>query len=142
MTIVASLPGVTAVSTPNALIDTLLDAPGPPRMCSRAALFSALAALPASTQVCCAHEYTLSNLKFARAVEPDNADLQRYSALCESKRAAGVPTLPSRMSLELQINPFLRTRQAEVIAAAQRFDPSAHDPVGHLAALRQWKNQF
>ncbi len=106
------------------------------------ASLDALAALPGNTQVCCAHEYTLSNLKFARAVEPDNADLQRYSARCESLRAAGLPTLPSRMSLELQINPFLRTRQAAVIAAAQRVDPSAQDPAGHLAALRQWKNQF
>jgi hydroxyacylglutathione hydrolase len=106
------------------------------------ASLDALAALPAATQVCCAHEYTLSNLKFARAVEPGNADLIHYTALCEDKRRKNLPTLPSHISLELQINPFLRTRHTDVIAAAERFDPSARGPSGHLAALRQWKNQF
>lgn len=101
-----------------------------------------LAALPGQTQVCCAHEYTLSNLKFARAVEPGNVELIHYTAQCEEKRAMNQPTLPSRLSLELQINPFLRTRHPDVIAAALRFDPSAQGPVGHFAALRQWKNQF
>ncbi len=106
------------------------------------ASLDALAALPPATQVCCAHEYTLSNLKFARAVEPGNADLTRYIAHCEDLRSRNVPTLPSHISLELQINPFLRTRVPAVIAAAERIDPSARGPSGHLAALRQWKNQF
>ena len=106
------------------------------------ASLDALAALPASTQVCCAHEYTLSNLKFARAVEPHNADLLRYTAECEDLRAKNLATLPSQLALELLINPFLRTRHPDVIAAAERFDPSAQGPAGHLAALRQWKNQF
>jgi hydroxyacylglutathione hydrolase len=106
------------------------------------ASLDALAALPGNTQVCCAHEYTLSNLKFARAVEPNNSELMRYQAQCEDKRAKNLPTLPSHIALELQVNPFLRTRQPDVIAAAERFDPLALGPVGHLAALRQWKNQF
>ncbi|WP_027995950.1 hydroxyacylglutathione hydrolase [Simplicispira psychrophila] len=104
----------------------------------------ALAALPAETQVCCAHEYTLSNLKFARAVEPDNAALLHHSALCERLRAQQQPTLPSTIALERQINPFLRTHVAAVIEAARGFDPSIDptDAVTVFAALREWKNEF
>ena len=101
-----------------------------------------LAALPDATQVCCAHEYTLSNLKFARVVEPGNAALADYAAAAQRLRAAQQPTLPSNMLLERQINPFLRSREPEVIRAAQGFDASARDGVAIFAALREWKNQF
>jgi len=101
-----------------------------------------LAALPGNTVVCCTHEYTLSNLRFALAVEPDNADLVAYQARCMHLREGGQPTLPSSISQELLINPFLRTRQATIMAAARRFDASAHDDNTVFAAIRQWKNQF
>ena len=101
-----------------------------------------LSALPDSTRVCCAHEYTMSNLKFAAAVEPDNQALERYSASARQLRAEQQPTLPSTLLLERQINPFLRSRQVAVIQAAQGFDATANDEVGIFAALRQWKNQF
>ncbi len=103
-----------------------------------------LAALPGDTRVCCTHEYTLSNLKFARAVEPGNAALLHYSSQCEALRARGEPTLPSRMALERDINPFLRVRQPEVARAAQGFDAQVpqDNAVAVLAALRQWKNEF
>ena len=103
-----------------------------------------LAALPGDTRVCCTHEYTLSNLKFARAVEPDNAALLHYSSQCEALRARGEPTLPSRMALERDINPFLRVRQPKVARAAQGFDAQVpqDNAVAVLAALRQWKNEF
>ncbi|WP_053845274.1 hydroxyacylglutathione hydrolase [Paracidovorax avenae] len=103
-----------------------------------------LAALPAETRVCCAHEYTLSNLAFARAVEPGNTALLQYSHDCEALRAAGQPTLPSRLGTEHAVNPFLRTREPGVARAAQDFDPSTDtaDPASVLAALRQWKNEF
>ena len=103
-----------------------------------------LAALPPETRVCCAHEYTLSNLKFARAVEPGNADLLHYSSRCEALRAQGLPTLPSRIATEREINPFLRTRTPAVATAAAGFDPSTptQDAVAVLAALRAWKNEF
>jgi hydroxyacylglutathione hydrolase len=101
-----------------------------------------LAALPGNTRVCCAHEYTLSNLKFARAVEPGSADLLHYSAQCEQQRALNQPTLPSRIALERRINPFLRVREPLVAQAARGFDAGAHGAVGVLAALRQWKNEF
>jgi len=103
-----------------------------------------LAALPDATQVCCAHEYTLSNLQFASAVEPGNAALQRYLGACQALRAAGHPTLPARMATERAVNPFLRTREATVVQAAQGFAPGtpASDAAAVLAALRQWKNEF
>jgi len=108
------------------------------------ASLDALAALPEDTRICCAHEYTLSNLQFAHAVEPDNADLQSYRAACQALRDAGRPTLPARLGTEHRINPFLRTRQPAVGRAAQRFDAtvSLQDPISILAALRQWKNEY
>ncbi len=107
------------------------------------ASLDALAALPGNTRVCCAHEYTLSNLRFANAVEPANAELASYTRACEQRRAQSQPTLPSTIAQERLINPFLRTRDPAVIRAAQAFngaDPS--DETAVFAAIRQWKNEF
>lgn len=102
-----------------------------------------LAALPGDTRVCCTHEYTLSNLRFAAEVDPDNADLTAYRARCEALRERGEPTLPSSIELERRINPFLRTAHAPLIRSAQRHAPgSADDPVAVFATLREWKNVF
>ena len=101
-----------------------------------------LAALPADTRVCCAHEYTLSNLRFAAAVEPRNAALQAYTLQCQGQRAQGLPTLPSTIGTELAINPFLRCSQAEVIESARRQGGSVPGPVEVFATLRAWKNEF
>lgn len=101
-----------------------------------------LAALPGATRICCAHEYTLSNLRFALAAEPDNTDLQAWQTHCQHLREQGLPTLPSTVAQERLINPFLRTRQPALVAGAQRRDASAHDDIAVFAALRQWKNQF
>ncbi len=101
-----------------------------------------LAALPDSTRVCCAHEYTLSNLKFASAVEPHNQALAAYFETVQTLRAKQQITLPSTILLERQINPFLRSREPAVVEAVQRFAASANDEVSVFAALRQWKNEF
>lgn len=101
-----------------------------------------LLALPDDTLVCCAHEYTLANLRFALAVEPDNAELRDYSEHCTKRRAAGEPTLPSTLATERQINPFLRCDQPAVIAAARQRGASGSDPVQVFAVLREWKNTF
>ncbi len=102
-----------------------------------------LAALPGSTRVCCTHEYTLSNLKFARAVEPGNLQLVNYTKRCEELRAQGLPTLPSTIETERQVNPFLRTRESDVVQAARGHDAAtAPDEVSVFATLRQWKNGF
>ncbi|WP_043704111.1 hydroxyacylglutathione hydrolase [Leptothrix cholodnii] len=103
---------------------------------------SRLAALPGDTRVCCAHEYTLSNLRFARAVEPDNAAIARHEAHCLGLRATRTPTLPSRIALERQINPFLRSHEAAVIETARERGADAHDPVAVFAAIRAWKNTY
>ena len=108
------------------------------------ASLDALAALPGDTRVCCAHEYTLANLRFAHAVEPGNADLTHYTARCESLRAQGQPTLPSQLATERRINPFLRSREATVLRAVREHaELSANAGEADVfAALRQWKNDF
>jgi len=103
-----------------------------------AASLALLAALPGDTQVCCTHEYTLSNLKFAAAVEPGNTDVLNYTRHCQALREAGLPTLPSEMALELRINPFLRCSEPAVVAAVGNEEGA----VAVLAALREWKNRF
>ena len=102
-----------------------------------------LAALPADTRVCCTHEYTMANLRFARAVEPANEDLARYQRECQALRDRGEPTLPAELGEEKRINPFLRTRQPSVVGAAQAYNGAdAGDEVAVFAAIRQWKNEF
>lgn len=106
------------------------------------ASLDALAALPASTRVCAAHEYTLANLRFAAAVEPGNAKLANHLRHCQALRARGEPTLPSTIGMELAINPFLRSRASQVVAAVQAQAPQAQGDVEVFAALREWKNRF
>ncbi|MDE2147768.1 MAG: hydroxyacylglutathione hydrolase [Burkholderiales bacterium] len=101
-----------------------------------------LAALPGRTRVCCTHEYTLSNLRFAAAVEPANARRAEHEARCRALREAGRPTLPSTVSLEREINPFLRCAEPAVVAAARAQGAAGDDEVSVLAALREWKNRF
>lgn len=102
-----------------------------------------LSQLSANTRVCCAHEYTLSNLRFARAVESDNAPLAAYEQLCKSLREQGLPTLPALLGKELDINPFLRSRSPAVRQAVERHTGvPAGDDAGCFALLREWKNGF
>ncbi|MFT7772528.1 hydroxyacylglutathione hydrolase [Roseateles sp.] len=110
------------------------------------ASLQSLAALPPGTRVCCAHEYTLSNLRFAREVDPGNAALADYTAWCEAQRAARRPTLPARLGTETRINPFLRCTEPALREAARRHAPlklpAAPSPVDVFATLREWKNGF
>jgi hydroxyacylglutathione hydrolase len=101
-----------------------------------------LAALPEATRVCCAHEYTLANLRFAQAAEPGNTAIENHRLRCQQLRELGQPTVPSLIGQERQINPFLRCEQPAVQAAARQRDPAASDPAATFAALREWKNQF
>jgi len=102
-----------------------------------------LAALPPDTRVYCAHEYTLSNLAFAMAADPDNGALAARLAACEALRAQGRPTVPSTIAEERATNPFLRADQPALRAAAERFRPGAAvSVVSVFAALREWKNGF
>lgn len=102
-----------------------------------------LAALPDQTSVYCAHEYTVSNLQFALAVEPDNIDVANRLKREQARRARGEATVPSTIGLEKTSNPFLRYREAAVVRQLQecgRLD--GDDPVAAFAALREWKNSF
>lgn len=102
-----------------------------------------IAQLPATTRIYCAHEYTLSNLRFALAVEPDNPDTQHYAIECQQKRQQQLPTLPSLLAQELKINPFLRTTVPTVKKAAEHHAarPLATDEAV-FTELRQWKDGF
>ncbi|HEX7386124.1 MAG TPA: hydroxyacylglutathione hydrolase [Castellaniella sp.] len=99
--------------------------------------------LPVKTLVCCAHEYTAANIRWALQVEPENVALQARAREVAELRAQGKPTLPSRLGLELQTNPFLRIRHADVRAAAQRQAANPlSSPEAVFACLRHWKNEF
>ncbi len=102
-----------------------------------------LAALPASTRVYCAHEYTLANLAFAQAVEPDNAELAQRVTEATATRERGQPTVPSTIALERATNPFLRCREPALSAslAAQGRD-AGPDAVEIFASVRGWKDSF
>lgn len=75
-----------------------------------------LAALPDETLAYCAHEYTLSNGRYARAAEPDNAAIRERLALVERMRAAGEATVPTTIAAERATNPFLRATDARMLA--------------------------
>ncbi len=103
----------------------------------------ALAALPEDTKVYCAHEYTASNLKFALAVEPGNAELVSYAWEVARRREKLEPTIPTTIGRERAINPFLRTREATIREAAAEFSgrPAAND-ADAFRQVREWKNGF
>jgi hydroxyacylglutathione hydrolase len=114
---------------------------GTPKQMSRS--LDVLAALPPETKVYCTHEYTLSNLRFAATVEPGNAALADYVRDAEATRADGNPTLPSTLSLEIQINPFLRCDEETVRQAAERHSGRMlQDRVAVFTVVRAWKDVF
>ena len=78
------------------------------------------AILPGETLVCCGHEYTESNARFAVHADPENAALAAYAAQVQVKRAAGQFTLPSKLADELACNPFLRADTVAVLADLRR----------------------
>ncbi len=102
-----------------------------------------LAELSANTRVYCAHEYTLANLAFASAVEPNNQALQQRISHDSGLRERDIPTLPSTVAMELATNPFLRCDQAEVVSSANRkSEQNCHDSTAVFAAIRGWKDNF
>lgn len=94
-----------------------------------------LAALPPETRVYFGHEYTASNLRFAAAVEPGNAEVARRA------KSLATPSTPSTIGDERATNPFLRAAEPAVIAAAGQRG-AAGDPVSVFAAVRAWKDGF
>lgn len=100
------------------------------------------AALPDDTQVYCAHEYTEMNLRFALAVEPQNAALLARVERVAALRAAGLPSVPSTLGDERATNPFLRTSAPAVIEAGLQQGAASRDKTDVFAAIRAWRNSF
>jgi hydroxyacylglutathione hydrolase len=103
------------------------------------ASLSKLAALPPDTLVCSGHEYTQANARFALTIEPGNAALQARAEAIARARAAGLPTVPSRLAEELATNPFLRAGRPEV-RRAMGLEGASDAEV--FAAIRQAKDRF
>ena len=102
-----------------------------------------LAALPDDTRVYCAHEYTVSNLRFAVAAEPANPAVARRLAEAMAMRERGESTVPSTIGLEKATNPFLRYREPAIAHTLRREGKlQQDDPVATFAALRDWKNNY
>jgi len=101
-----------------------------------------LKSLPANTKIYSGHEYTQSNLKFAMEVEPLNQKLiSRYNDV-QDLLNKGIPTLPTTLELELEVNPFLRCHTREVQnSVVKQFNTSNHEKE-IFKALRQWKDNF
>lgn len=102
-----------------------------------------LATLPGATQVFCAHEYTIDNLRFGLAVEPSNRALAKRYSSDSLKRELGLATLPSTIELERATNPFLRVMEPEVLQSLYSTRGiQASTRVESFEALRTWKNEF
>ena len=103
-----------------------------------------LNALPANTLMYCAHEYTLANLKFAQAVEPNNSYITEHIEVCQRQRDADLPTLPSTMELERKINPFLRCSEIGLRQSLENkiLDAKTVSDVEIFKYLRAWKDSF
>ena len=99
--------------------------------------------LPQETRVYCAHEYTLANLKFAHAVEPDNADIIKRQHVEQKKRQRGLATVPFTLNEELLTNPFLRCNAPAVKAAAEKFSGQPLSSEAEVfRIIRDWKDTF
>ncbi len=102
-----------------------------------------LSALPDSTKVWCTHEYTLANLRFANAVEPNNQMLKAYTDWAQNERAHERPTLPSTIGEQKAVNPFLRAHSDEVKQTAQQQSELAlNTELDVFTAVRRWKDNF
>ena len=98
--------------------------------------------LPKNTRIYCGHEYTINNLKFAKAVEPDNIDLiTRYNEALELRKN-NIPTLPSTISIELKTNPFFRASENNVQKIISNKFKTGLNEKEIFSALRQWKDNY
>lgn len=102
-----------------------------------------LMSLPDDTRVYCGHEYTEKNLQFALTLEPNNARVQSKLQWARDMRAKKLPTIPSTVAEEKEINPFVRVTNAELQANIKKQFPSLTlDPVSVLEKTRALKDNF
>jgi hydroxyacylglutathione hydrolase len=97
-----------------------------------------IAALPADTNLYCGHEYTLANAEFGLTIEPENGALQQRTRDVKALRAAGKPTLPTEVGLELETNVFLRPN---VPAIRKRLGFDGEPDWRVFAEIRERKNR-
>lgn len=102
-----------------------------------------LAALHKDTMVYCAHEYTQSNLYFARAVSPDDQSIRDRLSRTATKRRHSRPTVPTPLYIETETNPFLRCDDAAIKASVEAHSgKTLSSTVEVFAEMREWKNNF
>ena len=107
------------------------------------ASLESLAQLPGNTEIYCAHEYTLANLAFAQAVEPDNQALATRVTQARQTRQQNQPTVPSTIALEQATNPFLRAHCEQMREALRRQGRLEQETAeGVFATVRGWKDNF
>ena len=105
--------------------------------------FEKIKQLPLDTKIYCAHEYTLSNIRFAKAVDPYNKELLAREQKCISLRSNDIPTVPFTLEEELQTNPFFAYNKSSMQQTASRQTGIVNlDSVGTFAAIRKWKDSF
>jgi hydroxyacylglutathione hydrolase len=103
--------------------------------------FQKLNELPADTLICCAHEYTLSNLTFAHAVLPQDAKIESYYREIKELRAKNGVSVPTKLELERQINAFLRTQEPD-LQRLLGYETSPQHEWQVFATLREKKDRF
>ena len=103
-----------------------------------------LQALPSNTLIYCGHEYTISNLKFAKEVEASNVNILEYIEACQLKLAQGLPTLPSTLETEQRINPFMRCAVSDLRQSISHKMPNSNSASDSeiFSYLREWKDSF
>ncbi len=102
-----------------------------------------LSALPGDTLIYCGHEYTMANIRFALAADPNNSRLEQRERADSKRRANGEPTLPSTLELEKETNPFLRWQAHAIKSKAEkRLGKRPEHTYEILGALRTWKDRF
>jgi hydroxyacylglutathione hydrolase len=102
-----------------------------------------LAHLPDDTRAYCGHEYTVANIRFAKAVDPGNPALAVWEAEAAARRARNEPTVPSTIAREKLANPFLRCDEPAIRRSAERHSGrKLRDAADALAVIRDWKNSF
>ena len=102
-----------------------------------------LTALPNDTEVYCTHEYTMANIAFAEAVEPNTQALIDYKHWANKQRVKNTPTLPTNIQRELAVNPFLRCHSSELVTnVSQNMGAILTSEQATFASLRNWKDNF
>ena len=101
-----------------------------------------IAKLPLNTRIFCGHEYTASNLEFAKEVEPNNILIKEKLDEVKKNVSKGIPSLPSDLNTELKINPFLRCDNKDVKEQIANKFGYTESKIDIFKALRKWKDNF